>query len=210
MVKSAVARAALLLFALFLAACNSQPVARTTVDRVLKAPDVPNAPYSNLVLVGVAPSRDLARQLEQGLREVLRDRGVEVHSFVSESTAKEATPEAVKALVDTTGAGGVLMITGRPTGGDIEEHEEIVDVEARSIGGNLVNFFRYDYKEFTEPTYTDVTLDVVLVSLLFDAASNSRVHSVEAHTSDGESSYQIIMAQSKAIAARLAKDGMIR
>jgi hypothetical protein len=50
-----------------IAACTSQPVARTTVDRVLKAPSVPNAPYASIVLVGVAPTRDVARQLEQGV-----------------------------------------------------------------------------------------------------------------------------------------------
>lgn len=210
MVKSAAARVGLALSAVLLAACTTQPMSKTSVDRVLKAPDVPNAPYSNIVLVGVAPSRDLARQLEQGLSEVLAERRVEVHSFVKESSAREATPEAVQALVTATGADGVLMITGRLTGRDIDEHEELVDIEARSIGGSLVNFFRYDYKEFTEPTYTDVTLDVVLISLLFDAATNHRVHSVEAHTSHGESSYQIIMAQSEAIAERLEKDGMIR
>jgi hypothetical protein len=83
------------------------------------------------------------------------------------------------------------------------------DVEARNIGGNLFNFFRYDYREFTEPTYTDVTVDVKLVSLLFDAASNERVHSVEVSTTEGETAYHVITSQSEAIVDRMKKDELI-
>ena len=116
MMRSASRRAAFLLFVAVAAACNTQPASRTTVDRVLKAPDTPNAPYSNIVLVGVAPSRELARQLEQGLGEHLSKQDVETHSFVKESSAKEVSEEAVHALVTATGADGILMINGRLTG----------------------------------------------------------------------------------------------
>jgi hypothetical protein len=133
-----------------------------------------------------------------------------VHSFVRESSATEASADAVQALVRTTGADGVLMITGRLAGADITQRQETSTAEARNIGGNLVNFFRYDYEEYTEPTYSDVTLDITLVALLFDAASNERVHSVESSTTNGETAYQIITAQGKAIAERMHADGMIR
>ncbi len=199
----------LLLVLAGIAACTTQPSARTTVDRVLKARDIPNAPYSSIVLVGVAPSRELAREFEQGLSDELSERGVEVHSFVKESSAQEATAEAVAALVETTGADAILMVSGRLEGADIDRQDEVVDVEARAIGGNLFNFFRYDYKEFTEPTYTDITVDVSLVALLFDAPSNERVHSVEVSTTQGTTEYQVIMSQSAAIAARMEKDGLI-
>jgi hypothetical protein len=200
----------LIVLAALAAACSTQPVARTTIDRVLKAPAVPNAPYSNLVLVGIAPSREIARELEQGLGDELARDGVQVHSFVKESSAVEASADAVQALVRATGADGVLMITGRLSGTDLTERQGSVEGEARSIGGNLVNFFRYDYEEFTEPTYADITLNITLVALLFDAATNERVHSVESSTSNAETAYQIVTAQGKAIAERLKKDGMIR
>lgn len=210
MMKSVYGRCVLFLLVAALAACTTKPVARTTVDRVLKAPEVPNAPYTNILLVGIAPSRDLARELEEGLRQELLAEDIVVHTFVRDSSAKEATAEAVQALASDSGADAILMISGRLTGGDLDEHAEVVDIEARSIGGNLVNFFRYDYEELAEPTYTDITLDIVLVSLLFDAASNERVHSVEASTLHGDSSYQIVTAQADAIVERMKKDGMIR
>ena len=195
--------------AVLAAACNTQPVARTTVDKVLKAPDAPNAPYSTIVLVGVAPTRELARELEQGLSVHLSEQDVESHSFVKESSATAVSEEAVAELVVATGADAILMISGRLAGGDIEQRDEPIDVEARPIGDNLLNYFRYEYEEYAAPSYTDITLDVELVSNLYDAASNERVHSVETSTKDGETSYEIIMAQSDAIVARMKKDGLI-
>jgi hypothetical protein len=209
MVQRISGRFLLLLLAGVAAACTTQPTARSTVDRVLLARELPNAPYSNIVLVGVAPSRELAREFEQGLSDELSERGVTVHSFVKESSAREATAEAVANLVNATGADAILMVTGRLAGAEIDKHAEIVDVEARSIGGNLLNFFRYDYREFSEPTYTDVTVDVKLVSLLFDAASNERVHSVEVSTTEGATAYHVITAQSAAIVDRMKKDELI-
>ena len=191
------------------AGCTTEPVSRTSVDKVLKAPDAPNAPYSNIVLVGVAPSRELARELEQGLGVRLTEKGVEAHSFVKESTATAVSEEAVAALVAATGADAVLMISGQLAGGEIEKRDEPIDVEARPIGDNLLNYFRYDYEEYVAPTFADITMDVVLVSNLFDGASNDRVHSVEASTTDGETSYEIIMAQAKVIVDRMKKDGLI-
>ena len=210
MVQKISGRFLLLLVASLAAACTTQSTARSTVDRVLLARDLPNAPYSNIVLVGVAPTRELAREFEQGLSDELTERGVQVHSFVKESSAREATAEAVANLVNAAGADAILMVSGRLAGAEIDKHEEIVDVEARSIGGNLLNFFRYDYREFSEPTYTDVTVDVKLVSLLFDAASNERVHSVEVSTTEGETAYHVITSQSEAIVDRMKKDELIR
>ena len=197
-----------LLFSLA-ASCSTKPVSRTTVDRVLKAPAAPNAPYEKFVLVGVAPSRELARELEQGVGAQLKKNGVIWHSFVQESPAKEVTQAAVDALVADTGSDAVLMITGRMTGGEVEHEQEPVDMQARTIGDSLVNFFRYEYKEYAEPSFADITLDVNLVTVLFDARTNERVHSLEASTTDGDTSYAIVMAQGKAIVARLKKDGMI-
>ncbi len=209
MVQADSARILLLLLAGMAAACTTQPSARTTVDRVLLARDIPNAPYSSIVLVGIAPTRELAREFEQGLSDELSRRGVEVHSFVKESSADEATADAVAALVESVGADAILMISGRLAGAEIDEHSAMVDVEARAIGGNLFNFFRYDYEEFTEPSYTDMTVDVTLVALLFDAAGNERVHSVEVSTTQGSTAYEVIMSQSAAIASRMEQDDLI-
>jgi hypothetical protein len=210
MVQKISGRFLLLLVASLAAACTTQSTARSTVDRVLLARELPNAPYSNIVHVGGAPSRELAREFEQGLSDELSERGVEVHSFVKESSAREATADAVANLVNATGADAILMVSGRLAGAEIDKHEEIVDVEARNIGGNLLNFFRYDYREFSEPTYTDVTVDVKLVSLLFAAASTERVHSVVVSTTEGETAYHVITSQSEAIVDRMKKDELIR
>jgi hypothetical protein len=102
------------------------------------------------------------------------------------------------------------MLGGRLGGAELQTRAEAPEAGSRTIGGSLLNYFRYDYEDLTEPTYMDVTLDVTLVSDLFDAATNRRVHSVESRTTNGDTAYQIIMAQGNAIADRLQADGLIR
>lgn len=196
--------------AILLAACGSSPVSETTVDRVLVAPELPNAPYTKILIVGATPNRESDRMIEEGLRRELSEAGVEPISFVRRSTSTRPTEDAVAALVSETGADAVLVVSGRFEGVEIERRDERVDVDRRVRGGSLLDFFRYDYKEVASPAYSDVTLDVVFVSDLYDAATRRRVYSVESSTAHGATSYEIITAESEAIVERLEKDGLIR
>ena len=203
--------AGVLVSLLVLGACSSTPASRTTIDRVRAAPSMPNAPYANIVVVGITPSRDTSRDLEEGLTNELRAHKVTAHSFVKQSPAKSPTPEAIDELVAKTGATGILLISGRLAGAEFEEHTvQADDAGAEVIGGSLLNFFRYEYENLSRPTYTDITMDVVLVSDFYDVQSSKRVHTVDSATKNGTTSYEIIVAQSKHIIGRLKKDGVIR
>ena len=193
-----------------LAACESTPVATTSVDRVLMSPDIENAPYSNVLIVGAMPSRENDRLVEEGLTQELRARNIEAHSFVKESSAKRPSEEDVYALVKQTDADSVIVVTARFGGAELTKRDEQVDVQAEARGGSLLDFFRYDYKETTLPGYEDVTLNVVLVSDFYDALTRERIYSMESSTAHGQTSYEIVMAESKAIVARLRKDGLIK
>lgn len=200
----------LTLFAALIAACDTTPVATTSVDRVLKAPTIDNAPYRKVLIVGAMPSRELDRMVEEGLSQELRKRKVETHSFVRQSPAKRPSEEAVLALVRETGAEAVIVVTARFVGAKLKKHEGQVDVRADVRGKTLLNYFRYDYKQITQPSYADTTLDVKLVHDLYDTATQKRVYSVESSTAHAKTTYDIVIAESKAIVARLRKDGLIQ
>ena len=193
-----------------LAACSTQPVSRTSIDRVLKAPDVPRAPYAEVVVVGVAPSRELSRELEEGLTRELSAAGIRAHSFVKASASTRPSREAVEELARSTDADAVIMLSGKLAGAQLERHSESPEMDAQPIGGGFVNYFRYDYKEYASPTWSDMHVDVSLVADLFDVASSERVYTIESSTTKGTSDYEILTAQSKAIVARMRKDRMIR
>ena len=203
--------AGVLVSLLVLGACSNAPASRTTIDRVRAAPSMPNAPYANIVVVGITPGRNIARELEEGLTNELRAHNITAHSFVKQSPAKSPTPEAIDELVAKTGATGILLISGRLAGAKLEEHTvQGEDAEAEVIGGSLLNFFRYEYENVSRPTYTDITMDVVLVSDFYDVQSSKRIHTVDSATKHGTTSYEVIVAQSKQIIGRLKKDGVIR
>lgn len=193
-----------------LVACETTPVATTSVNRVLMAPDIQNAPYSNILIVGAMPGREADRRVEEGLIQELKSRRVSAHSFVLESPAKSPSEEDVFALVNDKEIDGVIVVTARYVGAELSEHGERTDIRATARGGSFLDYFRYDYKEVTSPGYADATSDVIIVSDFYDAASRERVYSVESSTAHGQTSYEIIMAESKAIVRRLRKDGLIK
>lgn len=195
---------------MFCVACETTPRSTTTVDRVLIAPTLKNAPYKNILVVGATPNRETDRMVEEGLTQRLRTRDIQAHSFVRQSSAKRPSEQAVFDLVRDTSADGVIVVTARFVGAEIRKRDEQVDIDAESRAGNLQNYFRYNYKDVTRPSYADATLNVRLVSDFYDAATQQRVYSVESSTAHGQTNYEIILAESRAIVARLRKDGLIQ
>ena len=187
------------------------PRQATSVDRVLMAPNVKNAPYSNLLVIGVTPSRESSRMIEAGLTQELASKTVEAHSFVKESSSTEPTEEAVLELVSEKNIDGVIVVSARLEGAEILRQDERVDLDAEVRGGGgLLNYFRYDYREITRPSYSEYAVDVILVSDFYDVESQDRIYSVESSTAHGETTYEIVIDESKAIVARLKKDRLIR
>ena len=204
-----------LLFALaaMLSACaNTGPPQVTEVDRVLKAPSIEGAPFSSVVVVGAAPSRETMRRLEEGFLRELGKRKVEAHSFVRKSAAKEPSEAAIMALVKETGAEAVLVVSGVIGGAALTSHSETVaaDVQRQVRGQTLVNFFRYDYKEIQRTSYNHFTLSVQLVTDVYEVGSNQRVYSVESNTANGKTGFDIIIAEAETVVARMHKDRIIR
>ncbi len=193
-----------------IAACQSTPQQTTTVDRVLIAPNIANAPYSKVLVVAAVPRRETARNIEQGFSERLKSANVEAHSFVRESSSTEPSDEAVSELVEAIGADGVIIVTARLAGTEITEVDEKVEVDAETQGGNLFGYFRYNYKETAKPSYSEYTVDVILTSDFFDAESGERVYSMESSTQRGGSTYDIVMSEGKILVGRLKQDGLIR
>lgn len=196
--------------AMILVACETTPAASTMVDRVLMVPTIDNAPYTNVLVVGATPRRDTDRNIEEGLTRELRARKIEAHSFVRSSSSTEPSEEAIAELIADKGIDAVIVVSAKFEGVELTRHDEQVDVQADVRGGGLLDYFRYDYKETTSPAHSEVTLNVIFVSDLYDAQTNKRVYSVESSTAHGETGYEIVIAESKAIVDRLRKDGLIR
>ena len=202
------------LITLLIAACQSSgPTQTTSVNRVLRATDIANAPYTNILVVGAVPSRDTARNIELGITGELKAANVEAHSFVRESSSTEATEAAIQEFIDDVGIDAVIVVSANLTGAALTERSEQIDVQAVTQGGSLLGFFRSDYKEVTRPNQaetSDYTINVALVTDLYDVKSDKRVYTIETSTMHGQTRYQVIIAESKVIVGRLKADGLIR
>ncbi len=202
------------LITLLIAACQSSgPTQTTSVNRVLRATDISNSPYTNILVVGAVPSRDTARNIELGITGELKAANVEAHSFVRESSSTEATEAAIQEFIDDVGIDAVIVVSANLTGAALTERSEQVDIQAVTQGGSLLGFFRSDYKDVTRPNQaetSDYTINVALVTDFYDVKSDKRVYTIETSTMHGQTRYQIIMAESKVIVGRLKADGLIR
>jgi hypothetical protein len=193
--------------------CESTgPAQSTEVSRVLKARSIPSAPFSNIIVVGAAPSRETMRNIEEGFVRELRRHKIEAHSFVRESEAREPSEAAIIALVEKTSADAVLIVSGVLEGAELTSKSETVaaDVQAQVRGQTLLNFFRYDYKEIQRSSYSDFTVNVDIVSDLYETSTRQRVYSVESNTAHGGTGYQIIVAEAEAVVARMRRDRIVR
>jgi hypothetical protein len=83
-------------------------------------------------------------------------------------------------------------------------------VQAQVKGGGLVDFFRYDYKEYTSPPSADYRVNVQLQTDMFDVASEDRIYTVESRTDFAETTSEIILGEAKELAKRLRKDKLVR
>lgn len=194
-----------------LVACETnRPRQATTIDRVLMAPIVKNAPYSNLLIVGATPSRETSRMIEEALTQELTSKRVDAHSFVKESSSTEASEDAILELVNEKNIDGVIVVSVKQEGAEIIRQNERVDLDAEVRGGGLLDYFRYDYRETTQPGYSEYAIDVILVSDFYDVESQERIYSLESSTAHGETTYDIVIEESKAIVTRLKKDRLIR
>ena len=186
------------------------PAAHTHVDRVARAKELPNAPYERILIVGTAARASSAREFEEVLaKELSNDRtyAFGYHRAASRADVKE---DVIRSIAELQNADAILVVTARLVNADRKVTEERTDVQARVKGGGLVDYFRYDYKEYTSPPSADYRVNVQVQSDMFDVASDRRIYTVESRTEFAETTSEIIIGEAKELAKRLRKDKLVR
>ena len=141
------ALAAIATVAALVAACTA-PTAQTHVDRVARAKELPNAPYKRVLIVGTAARASSAREFEEILAKDLSNDHTYAFGYHRAASRADVTEEVVRSLAEMQNADAILVVTARLVNAEREVSGERTDVQAQVKGGGLVNFFRYDYKEY--------------------------------------------------------------
>ena len=209
MLKHVVNAATTIVLVGVLTACATS-TARTSIDRVAKAPDLKSAPYANLLIVGVGPRANLAREFELVLAGLITEGDTRATAYHRLASRADVSEDKIRELVERQGADAVLVTTLRHVDSEVRMRGARTELKAEPIGGSLVDFFRYDYKEYSTAPSADLKYNVQLVTDVFDAKSGDRVYTIESTTLQAETAYEIIDAESEAIAKQLREDDMLR
>ncbi len=182
--------------------------AGTSVERVLRLPGLADTPYSHVLVVGVAPSNANAHLFERRIAEELRN--TETRAAEYYKIGVSLTEDKVRETAGELGIDAILVTRVEHIDSNVSVSEERTEIEVTARGGNLVDYFRYDYGEHTLPPTVGVTYDVVLVTDIYDERSGEKVYVIESRTMDAETAFELILDESTAIVEHLRKDGVVR
>ena len=193
-----------------LAAACTGPAVQTQVDRVARAKELPNAPYKRILIIGTAARASSAREFEEVLAKDLSNDHTYAFGYHKAASRADVNEEVVRSIAEMQNADAILVVTARLVNAEREVTRERTDVEAKVKGGGLVDFFRYDYKEYTSPPSADYRVNVQVQSDMFDVASDQRIYTVESRTEFAQTTSEIILGEAKELAKRLRKDKLVR
>ena len=201
--------AALLMIAATVVACAGK-TSQTQVDRVARAKELPNAPYKRVLIVATAARASSAREFEEVLAKDLTNKHTYAFGYHRAASRADVKEDVVRSIAELQNADAILVVTARLVNAEREVTKERTDVQAQVKGGGLVDFFRYDYKEYTSPPSADYRVNVQVQSDMFDVATDERIYTVESRTDFAETTSEIILGEAKELAQRLRKDKLVR
>lgn len=172
--------------------------------------------FDRILVVGVTDDQFRRRGFESAVVNALAGKRTEAVSSIEIMDADTALSDAsLDAAGDKIQADAVLITRLTNTTVTAKQIDSRVDVQAQAKGGNIVDFFRYDYKDVEDPGYLQAKISFVLSSNLYETAGGRLVYSIETVTSDKNTDYNtvvfdIIENTSVKIGQRLRRDGLAK
>lgn len=189
-----------------LAACaSSTQVAKTYSDETYE-----NSSFSNFLVIGVAGNYDSRAQFERRVVAGLKSAGVAASTYYSLVPGnKPISRDAVLAAVHSGNFDAVLLTRVLDQRTDVNVKRGSTELKSSTIGGNPVNFFRYDYEELNEPENISFSSSVVLGTELFSAADERMIWAIKSSSTKNASVGTLIDDTAASIVSRLRRDGYI-
>lgn len=184
----------------FLAALASLAIATGCSSQSLTSGDTGGntSVYSHFLVIGVAGDYDSRAQFERATVAELRSKGASAsayHTIVKGN--RPITPDEVHGAVTTADFDAVLVTRVLDTEVDLKVKQRREETDARPIGDRLVNLFRYNYTDYSNPGSIDVKTDVTFAVDLYSAATEEIVWSNE-FSSGGETNLGLLIDKTAA------------
>ncbi|MDH4072849.1 MAG: hypothetical protein OEV41_07070 [Gammaproteobacteria bacterium] len=165
--------------------------------------------YDRLLVIDVASNADARLQFEDLVAGELRRIGagaVAGHTHTGPKTT--LTQAEINDAARKAGADGILITHIASVTMASEREEGRTNVVAECRGGDLADYFLYDYEELKEPDSVRFAHTVVVVTNLYDAASGDRIWTIQSTCFEKASLEEALADEAGAIARQLRIDGL--
>ena len=187
------------------ACAGSAAVTKNLHDR-----EHPGIPFRNVLVIGVADDYNGRAAFEREMVAFIRNLGGDAKAYYR--IAGDQPQLSAESVRDAARQGGFdAVLVTRVAGQDFsaEVKRGTAETKATTVGGNVINLFRYDYTELNEPERVDFSGAVTLTTDLYAVMDESVVWSIDTHSSGHAEIGELIEAQGQAIAAQLRRDRIV-
>ena len=178
-------------------------------------PSAPSDPgtkssFENFLVVGITADYNNRTQFERMLVSHLRIKGAAASAYHSVTGGnKPIVKEEVIAAIQEHGFDAVLVIQRLDSDIELEVTRSRTDIDAEPVGGNIVNLFRSDYKDYTTPGSIDLATQTTLAIQLYSVETEDIVYKFDHQTKRGTNLGLMIDQTAETIANRLDRQDLI-
>lgn len=196
--------ASLIAAAALLAGCAAGAGLTRTLD------DTRGESYQNILVIGIAAGYEGRAMFERSVVSKIRAAGGSAEAYYRIiGNNPPIDREQVREVVSQGNFDAVLVTRVDDRAYSVREQQGAIDAQATTKGGNVFNFFRYDYVELNEPASLDLTGSVVLTTELYAAADKRKAWAVKTTARDMANMSDLVEASASAVVKRMQRDGLI-
>ena len=200
------ARLSVLSVLIVVAACAPQ----TEVIKLHDETSSVSAGFESFLVVAVTSSRDSRRQFEELITSQIREEGVLATAAHTKTGSKETLlQEEIDSAAREVGADAVLVTHIVSVDTTTESQEGRTDILAECRGGDLEDYFLYDYEELKVPDSVRLAHTVVAVTNLYEADSGTRLWTIQSTCFERTTMHEVYYEEARAIANQLRIDNLI-
>ena len=168
-------------------------------------------PFGNFLVIGISGDYNSRAQFERQLVGELRRLGAAARAYHAVIGSNQPiTPDSVRSALETESFDAVLVTRVLDTDIDVSVKKDREATDATPIGGRILNLFRYDYTDYSNPGQIDLKTKVSFAIELYDVSTEEIVWSMESSSRGEENLGLLIDRTAESIARRVSREKLIR
>ncbi len=177
------------------------------VTETYRATDLAGIRFEQILVVGIASKSSSRRRFEDALVAQLGERAIASRREIERTD--DISRESVVAAAARTGADAVLVTRLKDAQTRAKSRGGRTDVQARRKDERLVDFFRYDYVDYTDPESLTLLTTAVITTDLYRVSDEARVYAFEASAADAKTIEELVDALSRTVALSVRRSGLL-